>query len=376
MATFFFRRSVEKAFQLDEQPRDLTLDHSKPIITNPPYITSAVDDVMYIVDQMVEKSLATSQRAVISSVIPTIGRVLGSDFIGMVQRKMRDECYPKAVVHGGLPPEQTTIAFLVLINNLDVATNYIQRIVRSRVETTLLAQDSNHNESTHSSSLTTLFPFHRDALVVSSTLKSLQNSFDSKAIELIGDGILVVFKNLVKPRLRPILTEAFRDINYQLTQVELENVKAVAEAEGRNDDQSGAAVIERFQWGWDLLTSPVLRIFTERNYEKLLALMTSYLSEVLEKRIWSYYGRLDDLGAVRLERDIGSVIGTVVRGGKYGLRESFARCTQICMVMNMEEDEWEEVHEAPNANSDDGIAWQIDADERVRARAMVRSRGL
>ena len=106
MTTFFFRRSVEKAFQLDESPSDLNLNPNKPLGANPPFITSAVDDVMYIVNQVLQRSLATSQRAVVSSVVPTIGRVLGSDFVGMIQRKMRDESYPKPVIQGGLPPEE------------------------------------------------------------------------------------------------------------------------------------------------------------------------------------------------------------------------------------------------------------------------------
>jgi hypothetical protein len=102
MTTFFFRRSVEKAFQLDESPSELTLNPSKPLGSNPPFITSAVDDVMYIVNQVLQRTLATSQRAIIASVEPTITRVLGGDFIGMIQRKMRDESFPTPVIQGGL----------------------------------------------------------------------------------------------------------------------------------------------------------------------------------------------------------------------------------------------------------------------------------
>ena len=91
MTTFYFRRSVEKAFQLDEQPSDLSLNLNRPVPPNAPYITSAVDDVMYIVNQVVRRSLATSQRDIVASAVPTIARVLSTDFVGMVQRKMRDE---------------------------------------------------------------------------------------------------------------------------------------------------------------------------------------------------------------------------------------------------------------------------------------------
>jgi hypothetical protein len=144
MTTFFFRRSVEKAFQLDESPSDLTLNPTKPLGANPPFITSAVDDVMYIVNQVLQRTLATSQRAIISSVEPTITRVLGGDFIGMIQRKMRDESFPTPVIQGGLPPENKVIAFLLLLNNLDVSNDYIKRIVEHKLK----AKRSSHPSRT------------------------------------------------------------------------------------------------------------------------------------------------------------------------------------------------------------------------------------
>ena len=365
---------MEKAFQLDELPLDLSLDPAKPLSSNPPIITSAVDDVMYIVKQVVERSLSTSNRVVISSAIPSIARVLGSDFIGMIQRKMRDESYPKSAIPGAFPPEQTIISFLVLINNLDVATDYVKRIVQSKAEGPSGATSTNGSEATSSTSLATLFPFNNDALFVSTTLKALQQSFESKTAELIGDGIHVVFKNVTKPRLRPILADTFRDTDYQMTHQDVERVSREVEAEDGDRDSVEAAVSRHFQRGWDNLTKPVARILTNRNYDRVRFMILSYLSEVLEKRIWSYYGRLNDLGAARLERDIASIVGISVTGGRYGLREVFARCTQICLVMNMEEDEWDELRvSSVNANADDsGFDWKIDGEERIRARAMRR----
>ena len=374
MTTFFFRRSVEKAFQLDEQPSELCLNIKEALPSNPPYITSAVDDVMYILNQVIERSLATSQRAVIQSVIPSLARVLGSDFIGMIQRKMRDESYPKATIQGAPPAEQTIVAFLVLINDLDVATDYVKRIVQSRHDSdsgTLLADGSGHFPP---GSMTTLFPLGKDASIVANTLKSLQNSFESKTSELISDGMIVIFKNVVKPRIRPILADAFRDVDYQLTREEMEEAKREVEA-GDGELMLPENIVQfHFQRGWDVLTQPVMRIFTNQNYERLLAMIISYLADVLEKRLWSYYGRLDDLGAVRLERDIAGVVSIVVRGGPYGLRDAFLRCTQICLVMNMETEEWEELMTDSPDSEGQGIKWKIDREERARAGTMVKNR--
>ena len=372
MTTFFFRRSVEKAFQLEEDPYGLSLNPRKEIDSQPPYISSTVDDVMYIVNQVVERSLSTSNRAVIASAIPSIARVLDSDFIGMIQRKMRDESYPKAAIQGALPPEQIIITFLVLVNSLDIATEYARKIVQSRIQ---YHPDVEHSRTTKGSSANDIvnsFPFDHDAQFVVNSLKSLQHTFENKTSELINDGIFVVFKNVIRPRLRPTIADSFRDVDYQMTAEELEQISKDTEAEDVDEVAVESIVPRVFVRGWIALTKPLARIMTAPTYEKLLVIIVSYLGEVLEKRVWSYYGRLNDIGAVRLERDIASIVSIVVGGGRYGLRDAFARCTQICLVMNMEGDEWDELQNAPGGADGDGIQWNIDREERTRARSMVR----
>ena len=368
MSTFYFRRSVEKAFQLDEQPTALSLNINKSIESNPPYISSAVDDTMYIVDKVIQRTLSTSQRDVVSSVLPTIARVLSGDFIGMIQRKMRDECYPKATVQGGMPPEQTIVSFLVLVNNLDVATDYLKRIVSTKLEV-----PATNGASHRQGPLQDSFPFSHDATFVVGTLKSLETSFEAKTSELISDAVYVIFKNIMKPRLRVILADTFRDIDYTLSSDQIEDILRETDADGEESSEAAAvapsAVPRRFKAGWDALTRPIARILTEANFARVLAVTVSYLGEVLEKRIWSYYGRINALGAVRLERDIAALVQVMVKGGRYALREHFTRCMQICLVMNMEEDEWEDVR---SQTANEAAEWKIDAEERERAKEMVR----
>lgn len=374
MTTFYFRRSVEKAFQLDEQPSGLSLNMSKPIASNAPHISSAVDDVMYIVNQILQRALATSQRPIIASVIPTLGRVLGSDFVGMVQRKMRDESYPKPSISGGLPPEHVILAFLVLLNNLDIATDYVKRIVSSKLTPITSAETSDAPART----LRDTFPFENDAIFTTTLLKSLESGFESKTSELMSDGIFLIFKNVFKPRLRPILADAFRDIEYSLSTSELEELSQVvgdspSEEEGTNAiaiaNSSPEIVSRHFRAGWEALTRPINRICTGSNFDKLLVTALNYLAELLEKRIWGYYGRINNVGAGRLERDVAEIISVAVKGARYALRDAFARCSQICLVMNMEEDEWEEVK---GLKGEDSMDWKIDAGDRERARGLVK----
>ena len=372
MSTFFFRRSVERAFQLDEQLPDLTLNINKLISVNPPFITSAVDDVMYIVNQVLQRSLATSQRAVVGTVVPTLGRVLGSDFIGMIQRKMRDQSYPKAAIQGALPPEDKIVAFLVLINNLDIATDYLKRIIASQLETT---SGEGSNAETSPTTLSSLFPFANDATFVANALRTMEQAFSAKTTELLQDGVSVAFHQVFKPRLRPILADAFRDVDYNMSPSSNENPPASPDADDDDDEESQPDLVpRRFSAAWNQLTRPIRRILTPRAFEKLLFTTLPYLSGALEKRLWALHGRVSELGAVRLERDVAGIVGAACGEGRYALRDAFVRCVQICMVAGMEAEEWEAMRDGEGGEVEDGFEWNLDGAERERARGLVVSR--
>jgi hypothetical protein len=360
MSTFYFRRSVEKAFQLDELPSGLSLNLNRGVDGNPPFIISAVDDVMYIVSAVIQKSLSTSQRNVVGSVIPTVGRVLGSDFIGMVQRRMRDESYPKAVIQGGLPPEDKVIAFVVLINSLDVANEYLSRIISAR-----LGAPEQPNETTGiDPALAASFPFEHDVTFVSNALSTLNSTFSVKTNELLSDGLQVLFNQVIKLRMRPVLAETFRDTDYALTEDELAEM---ARQNDEDDEETLDRVQRRFEHGWNALMKPLERLMTPRTFSILMDNTARYLSKVLERRVLTSSGRVNAYGAIRMERDFSGIVSVVARGN-YGARELFARVTQTLMVANMEDDEWEELA----AEGEDGMQWVLDEDERRRARNLVR----
>lgn len=361
LATFFFRRSVEKSFQLDELPSDLTLNPLKPLKAIPPYITTAVDDIMYIVNQVLQRTLSTSQRSVVSTVVPSVGQVLSNDFFGMVQRKMRDESYPKAAIQGALPQESLIVGFLVLLNNLDVATDYTRRIVGE-----LTGKAHSEEESDQALHLIDQFPFGSEATFVQKTMLAMQSGFELKIGELITEAMNVMLKQVMGPRLRPVLADAFRDVDYM----------AVSDEQDGEDGEASDFVAQRFERGWTNFTLPIMRISTEKNYDKLLTITVAHLARVLEKRIRSYYGRVSELGAVRLERDVTGIVAAAVRGGRYELRALFARCQQILLIMNMESDEWDEVAKlnGPQLNRETGVEWKLDADDRKFARNIVVDR--
>ncbi|KAI1916193.1 Golgi transport complex subunit 4 [Ophidiomyces ophidiicola] len=377
MTTFFLRRSVEKAFQIEEAPQDLSLNLQQPPKSNPPHITSAVDDIMYIVKKVLEQTLSTGQKTVAMNVVPTVARILGSDFMDMILRKMRDETYPKPVVPGGLPPETAIVSFLILINNLEIAVSYVQRIVENITESSD-ARSTTPGEPENR--IHTLFPLKDDAEAVLKALQSLCSSFESKAQDLIGDGVQVVFNNVVKNRLRPILTEAFRDIDYQPPNLDngIANELNHEDVEYREFDGTTHQSLARHQFAslWRKLLVPISRVLNGRSFDRLLGVTLASFARLLEKRIWSYHGRVNDLGASRLESDITGIISEAIDvgvhdengnvGNRYRYRELFARCTQIVMVMNLEDEEWEELEK-----SGGDVVDKLSPEERTRARVMT-----
>lgn len=283
---------------------------------------------------------------------------------------MQTESYPKGATTSSPPPDAKVISFLVLINNLDIATEYNTRIITSFATATSAPVPG----TTVNVALEEMFPFQSDAAAVRDALRAMEGSFEAKAGELVADGITVFFNQVVKPRLRPLLTEAFRDVEYVVSDHRAAGAGAAdgGGPDGGDDDvgqDDGEIVRRRFQEGWEALMTPYKRILTARMYSKLLGTTAAYFARLLEKRVWGYAGRINELGAIRLERDVAGVVGVVVRGGMYGVRDTFVRCTQICLCVNMEEDEVADMLEGT-----DGVDWKLEVDERRRARGMVVER--
>ncbi|TGZ82937.1 COG4-domain-containing protein [Ascodesmis nigricans] len=359
LTTFFCRRSVEKAFQIDEAPSDLSLSLDVSLPPGP-YITSTVEDVMYIVNTLISRVLETQQRGVVISVISTISRVLGSDFIGMIQRKMRDESYPRGSHSGALPPDEKVISFIILINNLDTAADYTQRIIERYI-----GPDSAHKPNT--TSLSTQFPFANHAQEVETALTNLSATFRAKTSELTNDALTTLFNNVIKPRLRPILQDSFRDVDYLLNS----SSTASSEISLDTDDSDPDLVKHRFSEAWNTLITPLSRLLSEKSYTRLLSTTANTLSRMLEKRVWAYSGRMSELGAIRLERDVTGIVGVVVRG-RYAVREAFVKCTQICLVCNMEEEEVKGLlGDGDGEDEGEAVEWRLTVEERKRARGMV-----
>ncbi|TKA23147.1 hypothetical protein B0A50_07177 [Salinomyces thailandicus] len=352
LATFFFRRSVEKAFQLDESPPALHLDPKRPLPANPPFLTSAVDDVMYITNQLLHRTLSTRQRSLLTNLLSALTRVLTTDFFTTIQRRMRDDAYPKPAIPGALPPESLIVSFMLLTNNLDTASDYLSRIVRDALNTDL---DS------------TSFPFANDSTLVNQSIQSLHSSFAAKTTPLVHEALDVLLNTVLRPRLRPVLTDAFRNTDYTTA------TGSLSDSDSSNDDldshqasNDNDPVPARFARGYRAFTAPLLRLLTPHCATLLQARLLTHLARVLESRLWNLltpstsHGLVTPMAAIRLERDFGGVVTEACRDAPYEVRRVFGRVRAILAVVCEDEE-----GEAEDGEEEGGLG----EGERKRVRA-------
>ncbi|KAF5093628.1 hypothetical protein D0Z00_003954 [Geotrichum galactomycetum] len=360
MSTFVFRRSVEKALQLEELP-----DHSAVYTAESPLVTSVVEDVMYIMNIILQQSLDTGDLVLIKNILNATRRILESDFVGAMQRKLRDEA-PRAVSNvsnsnstssSGLvsrlstPPliganvkrgsggyglaglsgsdEIKLRSFMIYINNLQVASDYSERIIKG---------------IDHDSSL----PFDDDATKAKELLDSLCRSFQARCDELMNDSLQVAFKQVVSTRIRNLTHSIFKNVDFMVSP------KSQETAEFNGTLQPS----EQFNIEWDTLMAGFTKVMAPKAYTKFISHAAVLLSKTLETRVWSLEGKVNELGAIQLDREISRIIGKV-SNGRYKLREKFIRVAQIIMIIGLDD-----------AEDEEGIQWVLTNEERRRARSI------
>jgi len=382
---------------------------------------------MFIVNKLLHRSLHTSQKQLVVGVLSTVSRVLGSDFIGVIQRRMRDECYPRPAAQTttiivGNPAatlaqsmanvaDDRSVTFMVLVNNLDIAAEYCKRIVNSYITTatpssadqasgTTAEQAVYGDDSVPPTPLEILFPFPNEQPEIVAALNTLESAFVQKSGEVVSDAVLTLFNQLIKAKLRPLITETFRDVDYSTTtttaitgSTTTSTINATSASPPPSSDPSADddLVKSRFELGFTALIHPFKSVLTDTPFTKLLAHTATYLSRLLEKKMihlggginnnsystnpsssdgsGSGGGQISELGAIRLDRDVSGVINIVAKAGRYSVREAFARCAQICLVLCVDEEEVAGLYADDGGGM--GVEWKLDVDERRRVRGML-----
>lgn len=169
----------------------------------------------------------------------------------------------------------------------------------------------------------------------------------------LQSGLDQLFNQLIRPRLRPLLTDCYKDINYLLDE------------ENYNESEYQDLFRKRFIKNWDNLVEPYRESFTSNNYQFIFTLAINVLARLWENQLKSmrfgnpngsqntattagssgnqidgeYLGEGENFGALRFDKDLRGVNSFLSNQTPYGvsvLRDSFARLQQISMLLSVE----------------------------------------
>ena len=150
-------------------------------------------------------------------------------------------------------------------------------------------------------------------------------SADNRSASCLQSGLDQLFNQLVRPRLRPLIADCYKDVSYVLDE------DSYGEAEYQD------VVRKRFVKLWESLVEPYRATFTPANYQTVFSLTISVLARLWELHLKSM--RVSELGALRFDRDLRSVTSFLSSQSPYGvsvIRESFARLQQIANLLSVE----------------------------------------
>jgi len=298
---WYLRSSVEKAHQLDEAD-----------LFNKPLLSSSLDDTFFILKKVLLRLVTTSALQTHKRMCTEISIIMERDFSEVLRKRM-DSVWTTiaATTQAARAKEEATArqGFIIYANDLDTAAEYIVRVVEEISESGTLGQSYFLNSE------------YEQAKQALENMKHLQERFRGS----LKAGLDQLFNQLIRPRLRPLLSECYRDVTYLLDE------DSYSEAEYQD------IVRKRFVRSWEALVEPYKETFTTPNYQLIFGLTIGVLSRLWESQLKSM--KFTELGALRFDRDLRSINSFLSNQTAFGvsvLRESFSRLQQIGMLLSVE----------------------------------------
>ncbi|KAF8835442.1 COG4-domain-containing protein [Paxillus ammoniavirescens] len=321
MEIWYTRTIIDKAHRL-----------SSPDLSQTPPITTTPDDAFYILKTVYSRLLSTGSPKVLERTTDLLKDVMDRDYAGGIKRKLDDVYRTSGGTATGVRPEkperESRSFFITLLNDLDLSSSHMERLTKD-----LLCQPG----------ITQLY-LDTEQSKVRSTIASLVSSTIAFKATLRA-GIEQLFNQLMRPRLRTLISDVYKDISYVLD----EDTYANAEYQD--------SVRKRFVKVWEGLVDGYKDTFTENNYRMLFGLALDVILRPWERYILTLH--YSELGAIRFDRDLRSVMAYLSSQTVFGdIREKFVRLQQISSLLNLDIDEDVDVF-----YSGSGISWMLSMQE-------------
>ncbi|PAV23478.1 COG4-domain-containing [Pyrrhoderma noxium] len=295
--------------------------------------TSTVPDLaFYILKSVLTRLLSMGSLHAIKEAIVQIKEIMENEYALVFKRKL-DDVYrntPPGSISGRTErseSEKKTI-FLVMLNDLDVSSLHLERLIKDIV----------------SSQAVIINFLPQETQIISSEISTLLG-LSMKLRSYLKGGIDQFFNQLIRPRLRTLIPDVYKDISYTL------------EEEGYANADYQDLVRKRFVKFWDSIFEGFKELLTESNYRLVFSMAIDVLVRPWEKYILTL--KYSELGAIRFDQDLRSIstyLSTQVALGD--IRERLQRLQQISTLLNIDKDE-----DVNDFFSSSGIAWKLNLTE-------------
>ncbi|GAA5891294.1 hypothetical protein JCM6882_004648 [Rhodosporidiobolus microsporus] len=324
---WYLRSAIERAHQMDE-----------PDFTATPFLSSSLDDIFFIFKKTLQRLVSTARVDNLIATNKELRAVLDRDVAEIWRARMEGAFKDLAAGSGGASAlvnvggmggmaamggrareeererkeKEARNTYIIYLNNLDTAASYTSRLLAEVLSSETLPQS---------------FFLDTELDRARASLSLLRNS-EEKFRSVLKSGLDHLFNQLVRPKLRPLLSEVYKDVSYKLDE------DGYADAEYRDD------VRKRFVKTWEALLSGYRDSLTESNFNLFFATAVNVLVRPWESMIRGM--KFTELGALRLDRDIRSILSFLSSQASFAsgsLRESFSRLQQIATLLTLDSPE-------------------------------------
>ncbi|RIA99525.1 COG4 transport protein [Glomus cerebriforme] len=289
MEEYFLRKSIEKAMKIDKYEEGSAT-------------SSCVEDVFYILKECLTRTVTTSDMECLISMVNLVNQSLKDDYLAIFRERL-------LTAFATAEPKDAKFGYMILLNNLDVSCDYMQRLTSELIMIPSITKEN--YEKVHK------------------CFTSLNNITSDNFKPMLQSGLNELFTQMIKPRIRPILQEAYKDIKYVLDQDEYHEQEA--------DDNFA----KRFVAGFDNLVKIYQTTFTENNYNQIMMHILESVINLWEKTVLGT--KFNQYGALRFDKDLRSVNNYFSAKMQWPFRDKLTRLNQISTLLNLES--LSEIHE-------------------------------
>lgn len=285
--------------------------------------SSMIDDIFFIIRKSIRRSIGAQSVDGCCAVINNGAACLEQEFLNALKTPLKAG-YPSGYIDlaaQAYSAFQTSIQqgklqtagdsdlartrFLVTLNNVDKATEYVETL------------HNNMNEE-----IKVAFPnlnVHKKEMIESclSGLKSVGDSLKA----LIEFGMQQLRTSAIKPRINPWIDQ-FQSYNHMLTEEELSAYEA------------GETFIQFLIVQLDTMLTSFKKSLSERNYDVLVSMLATDVTARFERSIKK--SAFNRLGGLILDQEVRSLGSFLTGATSWTVRDKMARLTQIAIVLNLE----------------------------------------